>query len=428
MVCLVLRVGALLLERGVAGVSRGCFGLGARCARSVFRLLTLRAFPPDPPKALSGLRSLRSRTAYGVPKGRGRSAREKLQGSVSRLANSRQLRSHKAVSCRGFATASRVCRLTESLWRLNYSAGTIGGRSLRPRCAPASLPIKRCLAAATPPQGSFVGSAPLARGNLSTPRRGTMPPPFGLPTLRVNHARLSRSVGGLRGCFLSSLPLDSILRAFFVCSVLPHGARANYSAAALHLARCANGRRCAPRRGWVARALGSALGAPTPRGSPRATPGERLSLRSVFVGSRQPPTIRGTRHGRCVPRLQGAAALHGRVSGGWRLGRASARARFSLGGLPLLSVAGRLWGAPGSATLRSGHPIGLLPCGRPPRARRGRRTPLSSRRRPKRFCPLEPLTPHAACARTRPPDGRPLPRLRGLAPRGSVAAVGSLSD
>ena len=65
--------------------------------------------------------------------------------------------------------------------------------------------------------------------------------------------------------------------------------------------------------GPVARALGSARGAPTPRGSPRATPGELLSLRSVFVGSRQPPTIRGTRHGRCVPRLQGAAALRGRV-------------------------------------------------------------------------------------------------------------------
>lgn len=96
-------------------------------------------------------------------------------------------------------------------------------RSHRSRTA-SGAPIKRCLAAALPPQGSFVGSAPLARGNLSTPRRGTMPPPFGLPALRVNHARLSRSVGGLRGCFLSSLPLDSILRAFFVCSVLPHGA------------------------------------------------------------------------------------------------------------------------------------------------------------------------------------------------------------
>lgn len=147
-----------------------------------------------------------------------------------------------------------------------------------------------------------------------------------------------------------------------------------------------------------------------PESGSRATP-------SIFVGSRQPPVTRGTRHGRCVPRLQGAAALRGRVSGGWRLGRASARARFSLGGLPLLSVASRLWGVPGFATLRSGHPIGLLPCGRPPRARRGRRTPLSSRRRPKRFCPLEPLSPHAACARTRPRFARPLPRFRGLAPR-----------
>lgn len=258
-----------------------------------------------------------------------------------------------------------------------------------------------------------------------------MPPPFGLPALRVDHAWLSRSVGGLRGCFLSSLPLDSILRAFFVCSVLPHGARANYFAAALHLARCANGRRCAhsardPLPALSVPHAGPQLPAAPPGLCPesgcRATP-------SVFVGSRQPPVTRGTRHGRYVPRLQGAAALRGRVSGGWRLGRASARALLFLGGLPLLSVAGRLWGVPGSATLRSGHPIGLLPCGRPPRARRGRRSPLSSRRRrPKRFCPLEPLSPHAACARSRPPFGRPLPRFRGLAPRGSIAAVGSLSD
>ena len=254
-----------------------------------------------------------------------------------------------------------------------------------------------------------------------------MPPPFGLPPLRIEPARLYRSVGGFAWLLL-------VLAA---ARIHPSSVFCLFRATARFYI-FGGGQAFGALRQWsavrplgagpVARALGSALGAPTPRGSPRATPGERLSLRSVFVGSRQPPTIRGTRHGRCVPRLQGAAALRGRVSGGWRLGRASARARFSLGGLPLLSVAGRLWDVPGSATLRSGHPIGLLPCGRPPRARRGRRTPLSSRRRPKRFCPLEPLTPHAACARTRPRFARPLPRFRGLAPRGSLAAVGSLSD
>ena len=145
-----------------------------------------------------------------------------------------------------------------------------------------------------------------------------MPPPFGLPALRVGQARLSRSVGGLRGCFLSSLPLDSILRAFFVCSVLPHGRALKYSAAALHLAHCANGRRCA----HSARGLLPALSVPHAGPQlPAAPPGLRpesgcRAAPSVFVGSRQPPVTRGTRHGRCVPRLQGAAALRGRVSGG----------------------------------------------------------------------------------------------------------------
>lgn len=122
-----------------------------------------------------------------------------------------------------------------------------------------------------------------------------------------------------------------------------------------------------------------------PESSCRAAP-------SVFVGSRQPPG--NSRHAPWALRPQaarGGGSSRGRF-GRRRLGRASARALLSLGGLPLLSVA-------------------LLPCGRRPRARRGRRTPLSSRCRPKRFCPLEPLSPHAACARTRPPFGRPLPRF-----------------
>lgn len=216
-------------------------------------------------------------------------------------------------------------------------------------------------------------------------------------------------------CVVASCPRCRSIPSFERFLSVPRCRAGNYSAAALHLARCANGRRCA----HSARVPLPALSVPHAGPQlPAAPPGLRpesgcRATPSVFVGSRQPPVTRGTRHGRCVPRLQGAAALRGRVSGGWRLGRASARALLSLGGLPLLSVACRLWGAPGFATLRSGHPIGLLPCGRPPRARRGRRTPLSSRRRPKRFCPLEPLSPHAACARTRPPFGRPLPRFSG---------------
>jgi len=69
------------------------------------------------------------------------------------------------------------------------------------------------------------------------------------------------------------------------------------------------------RRGWVARALGSARGAPTPRGSPRALPGERLSGCALrFCRLPPAPGSRGTRHGRCVHRLQGAAALRYRLS------------------------------------------------------------------------------------------------------------------
>lgn len=139
---------------------------------------------------------------------------------------------------------------------------------------------------------------------MSTPRRGTMPPPCGLPPLRVDHARLSRSVGGLRGCFLSSLPLDSILRAFFVCSVLPHGARANYFGGGQAFGALRQWSAVRPLgAGPVARALGSARGAPTPRGSPRATPGERLSGYALrFCRLPPAPGTRGTRHGRCVPR------------------------------------------------------------------------------------------------------------------------------
>lgn len=113
--------------------ARGCGGLagvlwfGGALRAQCLPVAHAAGVPPRPPKALSGLRSLRSRTAYGVPKGRGRSARDKCSAPLSQCIY-RQLRSHKAVSCRGFATASRFCRLTESPWRLNYYAGTIGGK------------------------------------------------------------------------------------------------------------------------------------------------------------------------------------------------------------------------------------------------------------------------------------------------------------
>lgn len=132
----ILRVGALLLESGVAGVSRGVIWFGGALRAQCLPVAHAAGVPPRSPKALMGLRSLRSRTAYGVPKGRGRFARDKCSAPLSQCIY-RQLRSHKAVSCRGFATASRVCRLTESPWRLNYYAGTIGGRSLRSRASAA---------------------------------------------------------------------------------------------------------------------------------------------------------------------------------------------------------------------------------------------------------------------------------------------------
>lgn len=262
MVCLVLRVGALLLERGVAGVSRGCFGLGARCARCVFRLLTLRAFPPDPPKPYRAC----ARYARELP--------------------------------------------TESPWRLNYSAGNIGGRSLRPHFVPATLPIKRCLAAATPPQGSFVGSAPLARGNLSTPRRGTMPPPFGLPPLRVNHGRLSLVPLAVYcgGCRELAAATPSPLRAMPSCFGVPH--RLQFTtralitlAAARHLARCANGRRSAHSARGPLPALSVPLSGPQ---LPEAPPGLRpesgsRATPSVFVGSRQPPILAARAMGAAYP-------------------------------------------------------------------------------------------------------------------------------
>ena len=74
----------------------------------------------------------------------------------------------------------------------------------------------------------------------------------------------------LRGCFWSSLPLESILRAFFVCSVLPHGFIT--LAAARHLARCANGRRYAHSARGPLPALSVPLSGPQ---LPEAPPGLR---------------------------------------------------------------------------------------------------------------------------------------------------------
>lgn len=143
------------------------------------------------------------------------------------------------------------------------------------------------------------------------------------------------------GCRELAAATPSPLRALPSCFGVPHRlqftTRANYFG---------GGQAFGALRQWSAlRPLGAgglpALSVPHAGPQlPAAPPGLRpesgcRATPSVFVGSRQPPVTRGTRHGRCVPRLQGAAALRGRVSGGWRLGRASARALFSLGGLPL---------------------------------------------------------------------------------------------
>lgn len=166
--------------------------------------------------------------------------------------------------------------------------------------------------------------------------------------------------------------------------------------------------------------------------SPRLPPGFArravVGLRPPFLSA--PASPRYSRHAPWALRTQaarGGGSSRARF-GGLAAGACVCQGAFIPRGAAAFIGRWRLWGAPGFATLRSGHPIGLLPCGRPPRARRGRRTPLSSRRRPKRFCPLEPLSPHAAYVRTRPRFARPLPRFRGLAPHGSIAAVGSLSD
>lgn len=80
----ILRVGALLLERGVAVVSQGVGWFGGALRAQRLSVALAAGVPPRPPKALTGLRSLRSRTAYGVPKGRGRYARTHLR--LARLA------------------------------------------------------------------------------------------------------------------------------------------------------------------------------------------------------------------------------------------------------------------------------------------------------------------------------------------------------
>lgn len=236
-----------------------------------------------------------------------------------------------------------------------------------------------------------------------------MPPPFGLPPLRVDHARLSRSVGDFAWlllvlaaarfhpssvfCLFRAAARVITLRRLCIWRVAPM----------VGVAPTRRGARC-PRSRFRSRGPNS----------PRLPPGyARRAVVATLRFCRLPPAPGNSRHAPWALRPQaarGGGSSRGRF-GRRRLGRASARALLSLGGLPLLSVACRLWGAPGFAMLRSGHPIGLLPCGRPPRARRGRRTPLSSRRRPKRLIPLEPLSPHAACARTRPRFARPLPRF-----------------
>lgn len=114
----ILRVGALLLERGVAGVSRGVLWFGGALRAQCLPVAHAAGVPPRPPKALAGLRSLRSRTAsrsphgqrpHGIPKGRGLT--ESTRAEVAPPALCAGFAPLKAVSCRGFAAARRSCRL-----------------------------------------------------------------------------------------------------------------------------------------------------------------------------------------------------------------------------------------------------------------------------------------------------------------------------
>lgn len=152
------------------------------------------------------------------------------------------------------------------------------------------------------------------------------------------------------GCRELAAATPSPLRALPLCFGVPH--RLQFTTRALITLRRLCIWRVAPMVGVAPLGAGGLPALSVPHAGPQlpaAPPGlcpesGSRATPSVFVGSRQPPVTRGTRHGRCVPRLLGQ------------------------------------------------------------------------------------LLPKPACARTRPRFARPLPRFRGLAPRGSLAAVGSLSD
>lgn len=213
---------------------------------------------------------------------------------------------------------------------------------------------------------------------------------------------------------------------FFVCSVLPHGALLWRRpciwrvAPMVGVAPTRRGARC-PRSRFRSRGPNS----------PRLPPGyaQRVVVATLRF-CRLPPAPYHPRHAPWALRPQ---AARGGGSSRARFGGMAAGACVCQGALfPRWSAAfiGR-WSPMGCSKLRYtplGAPHRLAPARQTQRARRGRRTPYPAAIPPKRFCPLEPLTPHAACARTRPRFARPLPRFRGLAPRGSLAAVGSLSD
>lgn len=176
-------------------------------------------------------------------------------------------------------------------------------------------------------------------------------------------------------------------------------------------------------------------GAPTRRGA--RCPRSRFRTRGPNSPRLPPGFARRAVVGLCPPFLSAPASPRKSRHAPWALrpqaarGGGSSRARF--GGLaagacvcqgalfPRRSAAFiARWSPMGCSKLRYallGAPHRLAPVRQTTEGAPWQTHALSSRRRPKRFCPLEPLTPHAACARTRPPFGRPLPRFRGLAPR-----------
>lgn len=128
------------------------------------------------------------------------------------------------------------------------------------------------------------------------------------------------------GCRELAAATPSPLRALPSCFGVPH--RLQFTtralitlAAARHLARCANGRRCAHSARGPLPALSVPLSGPQ---LPEAPPGLRpesgsRATPSVFVGSRQPPELAARAMGAASPGCKGRRLFAGafRGAGGW---------------------------------------------------------------------------------------------------------------